>query len=152
MKAIAAATFFALTVFVLPASAQVSGEAIYKQRCAACHDSGSPRVPPRAELQKFSASRILRAMDFGVMNNIATKLRQDEREAVATYLGVPGGSDLLGGRTAGWPAGVQGIECGPGQGLARDHRKEACAGRRQGLGRPRWQAAAAGTLNPLLLS
>jgi len=29
-------------------------------------------------------------MDFGVMNNIASKLRQEEREAVAAYLGVPG--------------------------------------------------------------
>jgi polyvinyl alcohol dehydrogenase (cytochrome) len=31
-------------------------------------------------------------MDFGLMNNIASKLRQEEREAVAVYLGVAGGN------------------------------------------------------------
>jgi polyvinyl alcohol dehydrogenase (cytochrome) len=31
-------------------------------------------------------------MDFGAMNNVASKLRQDEREAVASFLGVPGGN------------------------------------------------------------
>jgi polyvinyl alcohol dehydrogenase (cytochrome) len=74
------------------AAAPVSGEAVYKQRCASCHDSGSPRVPPRDELKKLSVPRILRAMDFGLMNNIATKLNQEEREAVAAYLGIPGGT------------------------------------------------------------
>ena len=74
----------------LLAGAPVSGEEVYKQRCAQCHDSGNPRVPPRSELNKFSVARILRAMDFGVMNNIATRLRQEEREAVAAYLGIPG--------------------------------------------------------------
>src|SRR5262245_53154937 len=84
---------FALGIFAPALSAAaVSGEAVYKQRCAACHDSGSPRVPPREELKKFSVARILRAMDFGVMNNVATKLRQDEREAVANFLGIAGGN------------------------------------------------------------
>src|SRR5262247_2984754 len=90
MRFILAITF-AVTLFV-PAlfAAPVSGEAVYQQRCAACHDSGNTRVPSRDELKKLSIPRILRAMDFGVMNNIATKLRQEEREAVAAYLGVPG--------------------------------------------------------------
>src|SRR5712692_414799 len=82
---------FALSMFVPAATAAaVSGEAVYKQRCAACHDSGSGRVPPRDELKKLSVTQILRTLDFGVMNNISTKLRQEEREAVAAYLGVPG--------------------------------------------------------------
>src|SRR5256885_8880003 len=87
------ATILGLSIFApaLPA-ATVSGEAVYRQRCAACHDSGSGRVPPRDELKKLSATRILRAMDFGVMNNVASKLRQEERESVATYLGVAGGN------------------------------------------------------------
>jgi polyvinyl alcohol dehydrogenase (cytochrome) len=87
----AIAVIFAVSLF-LPrlSAAPVSGEAVYQQRCAGCHDSGSQRVPPREELKKFSVARILRTMDFGVMNNIASKLRQEEREAVAAYLGVPG--------------------------------------------------------------
>src|SRR6516165_7685043 len=71
-------------------AAAASGEAVYKQRCASCHDSGSPRVPARDELKKMPVARILRALEFGLMNNIAAKLRQEEREAVAAYLGVPG--------------------------------------------------------------
>ena len=82
---------FVLGIFIrLLSAAPVSGEAVYKQRCAGCHDSGSGRVPPRDELKKLRVAQILRTLDFGVMNNIATKLRQEEREAVAGYLGIPG--------------------------------------------------------------
>src|SRR6516225_687859 len=71
-------------------AATVSGEAVYKQRCASCHDSGSPRVPARDELKKMPATRILRALEFGLMNNVAAKMRQEDREVVAAYLGVAG--------------------------------------------------------------
>src|SRR2546427_8244194 len=82
---------FTLNMFVSAlCAATISGEAVYKQRCAACLDSSSGRVPPRDELKKLTVTYILRALDFGVMNKIATKLRQDEREAVAAYLGIPG--------------------------------------------------------------
>src|ERR1700681_2175272 len=70
-----------------PSAQSVSGEAVYRQRCAGCHDLVSPRIPQRAALQKMPASRILRALDFGVMMNIAYPLRRDEREAVAMLLG-----------------------------------------------------------------
>jgi len=72
-------------------AAPISGETVYRLRCAACHDSGSVRVPPRDELKKMPVSRIMRAMDFGLMFNVATRLKQEEKEAVAAYLGVPGG-------------------------------------------------------------
>src|ERR1700682_5410763 len=75
-----------------PAAQTASGEEVYRQRCAGCHDLVSPRIPPRAALQKLPASRILRALDFGVMMNIAYPLRRDEREAVAMVLG-SGASD-----------------------------------------------------------
>src|ERR1700722_18177269 len=67
-----------------------SGEAIYKQRCAACHDQAGSRIPPREALQKMPALRILRAMNAGAMMTVAYPLRREEREAVATYLGTPG--------------------------------------------------------------
>ena len=41
-------------------AAPASGEAVYKQRCAGCHDSGSGRVPPRDELKKLRVAQILR--------------------------------------------------------------------------------------------
>jgi polyvinyl alcohol dehydrogenase (cytochrome) len=67
-----------------------SGEAIYQQRCSACHDQPGSRVPPRASLQKMPALRILRTMNSGAMMTVAYQLRREEREAVARYLGTPG--------------------------------------------------------------
>jgi len=90
MRAVIAMTVALGVLAPALAAAQVSGEAVYQQRCAACHDSGNPRVPPRDALRKLTVTRILRALDFGEMSNVASKLRQDEREAVASFLGVPG--------------------------------------------------------------
>src|ERR1700730_4310285 len=74
-------------------SAPVSGEAVYRQRCASCHDSGDPRVPAREALRKLSVTRIRTSMDFGTMGTVATTLRRDERDAVAAYLGVAGSNE-----------------------------------------------------------
>jgi len=68
---------------------QVSGETIYRERCASCHELADPRIPPREALQKMPAARILKTLDFGAMMSIAYPLRRTEREAVAGYLGVP---------------------------------------------------------------
>src|SRR6202521_707833 len=67
-----------------------SGEAVYKARCAGCHNQTSPRIPPRDALRQMPASRILRALDFGAMMTVAYPLVRDEREAVAAYLGTAG--------------------------------------------------------------
>ena len=75
----------------LTIAAPISGEAVYQKRCAACHDSTSLRVPPRDVLEKLPVSRIVRALDFGVMMNVASPMTRDEREAVATFLGAAGG-------------------------------------------------------------
>jgi polyvinyl alcohol dehydrogenase (cytochrome) len=75
-------------VSALPCAAAVSGEAVYKRRCASCHDSNMERTPPRAALQQLSVARILRVLDFGVMINVGYLLNREEREAVANYLGV----------------------------------------------------------------
>ena len=73
-------------------AAAVSGEAVYQQRCARCHDSGNARVPSRDALKKLPVVRIRRSMDFGIMGNVSSPLRHDEREAVAAYLGAAGGA------------------------------------------------------------
>jgi polyvinyl alcohol dehydrogenase (cytochrome) len=83
----------AVSGLVAASRAQVagpSGEQVYRTRCASCHDQVSPRIPPREALQKMSALRILRALDFGAMMTVAYPLSRDERQAVAAYLGVPG--------------------------------------------------------------
>ncbi len=82
-------TITLLTVFAAaPASAVVSGEAVYEKRCAGCHDSGREGTPPRDALKQLSVARILRTLDFGVMINIAYVLNREERQAVASFLGV----------------------------------------------------------------
>ena len=66
---------------------EVSGEEVYREYCASCHDHPGPRIPPRSALQALSAARILRTLDGGVMMRIAYGLQRNQREAVANYLG-----------------------------------------------------------------
>jgi polyvinyl alcohol dehydrogenase (cytochrome) len=63
------------------------GEQAYQRSCAACHDNGVARSPPRDALAKLSPQRILRTMDFGLMMSAAYPLSRDERNAVAQFLG-----------------------------------------------------------------
>ena len=56
------------------ARAQPSGEAIYRERCAGCHDLTTQRIPPKSALQKIPATKILRVLDFGVMMSVAYPL------------------------------------------------------------------------------
>src|ERR1700731_3383813 len=73
---------------VCATAANPSGEEVYKAHCAACHDQDTPRIPPRDALRKLPATRILKTLDFSLMMNIAYTLKRDEREAVASFLGV----------------------------------------------------------------
>lgn len=75
-------------VAALPSVAAVSGEAVYQRRCASCHDAANETAPPRDALKQLSVARILRTLDFGVMVNVANLLDREEREAVASFLGV----------------------------------------------------------------
>jgi len=80
----------AVSILAVCAAAAPSGEEVYKAHCAACHDQNTPRIPPRDALRKLPATRILKTLDFGLMMNIAYTLKRDEREAVASFLGVAG--------------------------------------------------------------
>jgi len=83
----------AFTVLVQPLpAAPLSGETVFQQRCASCHDSGDPRIPRRDELKKLTVTTITRTLDFGLMASIASPMRRDERDAVAAFLGMPGGN------------------------------------------------------------
>jgi polyvinyl alcohol dehydrogenase (cytochrome) len=74
------------------AAAAPSGEAVFQQRCASCHDSGDARIPPRDSLKKLTVTTITRTLDFGLMASIASPMRRDERDAVAAFLGIAGGN------------------------------------------------------------
>jgi polyvinyl alcohol dehydrogenase (cytochrome) len=89
------AVWFVLAPAVPAASAQattpISGAEVYQKRCAVCHDQSGNRAPSRDALRKIPAVRILGTLDFGLMMGIAYPLKREEREAVANYLGLPGG-------------------------------------------------------------
>jgi polyvinyl alcohol dehydrogenase (cytochrome) len=73
-------------------AASVSGEAVYRKRCAGCHDSPDSRAPSRDALKTRSVLSIQRTLDFGIMANVASPMRRGERDAVATWLGIAGGA------------------------------------------------------------
>ena len=64
-----------------------SGEEVFKQRCAGCHEQNNPRIPRVDALRTMPAARILRTLNWGVMGNVAYTMTIAEREAVASYLG-----------------------------------------------------------------
>jgi polyvinyl alcohol dehydrogenase (cytochrome) len=64
-----------------------SGEEVFKQRCAGCHEQNNPRIPRVEALHRIPAARILRTLNWGVMGNVAYTMSIAQREAVASYLG-----------------------------------------------------------------
>jgi polyvinyl alcohol dehydrogenase (cytochrome) len=63
------------------------GAEVYQKRCAVCHDQAGSRAPSKNALEKLSAARILRTLDFGLMMAVAYPMNRADREAVAKYLG-----------------------------------------------------------------
>jgi polyvinyl alcohol dehydrogenase (cytochrome) len=76
-----------ISVATWSVAAEPSGEALYQKRCSGCHEQTNPRIPHRTALQAMPAERILRALNAGAMMAVAFPLSQDERFAVASYLG-----------------------------------------------------------------
>src|SRR5512142_1261108 len=76
------AAIFGAWVFAAP-----SGEEVFKQRCAGCHEANHPGIPRVEVLHRIPAARILRTLNWGVMGNVAYTMTIAEREAVASYLG-----------------------------------------------------------------
>lgn len=62
------------------------GAAIYAQRCAACHENPTDRVPPRYLFTVRSTDSVIRAMADGPMQQQAAGLKPEEMAAVATFL------------------------------------------------------------------
>lgn len=64
----------------------LDGQAIYRQRCAMCHDHPQGNIPPRALIASRSRARIIEALTHGVMRANAAGLSAQEIEAVAGAL------------------------------------------------------------------
>jgi polyvinyl alcohol dehydrogenase (cytochrome) len=76
------------------ASAQApSGEAVYKQHCAACHEGSIPRMPTREALRGLTPEHVDTALSSFSMRRQAAALSPAERRAVAAFVtGRPAGS------------------------------------------------------------
>src|SRR6185437_7112363 len=75
----------ALLLVAVAANAQ-NGETVYNERCASCHNSATPRVPPESALRSMNLMRVLAALQTGVMKTVGDTLTPQERYAVALYL------------------------------------------------------------------
>jgi polyvinyl alcohol dehydrogenase (cytochrome) len=80
---------FALTMPVLFAQ---DGAAIYKERCAQCHDMPAARVPSLATIKALSGEAIYIALSSGVMKSRAEGLSTPEIFALIGYIAPTGGS------------------------------------------------------------
>src|SRR5947209_14423114 len=68
-------------------AADPDGEALFKQRCATCHDGApQPRMPLRTELSARTPEAIYRAMFEGAMKPQADGLSEAEGRAIATFV------------------------------------------------------------------
>ncbi len=82
---------FALTLTALlsthGATAAEDGAAVYKEHCAACHDTGVARAADRATLAKLPADQIRMALTQGSMFNVGKDLSPAQMDALVLFLG-----------------------------------------------------------------
>ena len=82
-------------LFVAPsARAQApSGEVVYKQHCAACHEGSIPRMPTREALRGMTPEHVETSLSSFTMRRQGAALSAAERRAVAAFVtGRPAGS------------------------------------------------------------
>lgn len=78
---------FLATLAVSAFAAAPDGEALYKARCAGCHDGKpQPRMPEHAELAAKAPEFVLSAMASGAMAMQAVGLSDDEERAITRYI------------------------------------------------------------------
>ncbi|HEX4169589.1 MAG TPA: PQQ-binding-like beta-propeller repeat protein [Bryobacteraceae bacterium] len=68
------------------------GAAIYKERCASCHDTPAPRVPSLNTIKEKSGEAIYLSLTRGVMQTQAAGLSSAQIIALITYIAPTGGA------------------------------------------------------------
>lgn len=94
MSALLAALALPVLAAPAPAPAAGSGEAIYQQRCAVCHEGNVPKAPRREALGKMSAELLWFAITRGDMTERAAGLSAVEKSALIDYLAPEGSSEI----------------------------------------------------------
>jgi|SRR5580704_12687011 polyvinyl alcohol dehydrogenase (cytochrome) len=81
-----------LLAVILPILSAQDGAAIYKERCAKCHDMPAARVPSLATIKAMSGEAIYVALTNGLMKTQAEGLSTPELFALIGYIGPTGGT------------------------------------------------------------
>jgi polyvinyl alcohol dehydrogenase (cytochrome) len=69
-----------------PAPDKAKGQAIFEERCKACHEPAVDRAPPREELAAKTPDAIVAALTTGPMVPVAEGLTPEDKQAVAAFL------------------------------------------------------------------
>src|SRR5205085_8337004 len=64
----------------------VSGEPIFKQRCAGCHDPAVDRAPTKAQLEARSPEEVYDALTIGAMKPMAAGLTDAQLYGITRFL------------------------------------------------------------------
>jgi polyvinyl alcohol dehydrogenase (cytochrome) len=81
-----------LLAVILPALSAQDGTAIYKERCAKCHDMPAARVPSLATVKAMSGEAIYIALTNGLMKTQAEGLSTPELFALIGFIAPTGGT------------------------------------------------------------
>jgi polyvinyl alcohol dehydrogenase (cytochrome) len=85
---------FALIILLLSTRVLFAqeGAAIYKERCASCHDAPDGRVPPLSAIKAMSGEAIYAALTMGAMRTQAQGLSAAQLFALVGYIAPTGGA------------------------------------------------------------
>jgi polyvinyl alcohol dehydrogenase (cytochrome) len=87
--------YVCLFILTLPALFAEDGTAIYKERCASCHDMPAARVPSLATIKAMSGEAIYVALTSGVMKSRAEGLSTPQIFALLGYIAPTGGAQAV---------------------------------------------------------
>jgi polyvinyl alcohol dehydrogenase (cytochrome) len=92
--------YVCLFALMLPVLHAQDGAAIYKERCASCHDTPQERVPSLTTIKAMSGEAIYIALSSGVMKSRAEGLSTADIFALIGYIAPTGGSHAAAAITA----------------------------------------------------
>ena len=84
--------YVCLLAVMLPVLSAQDGAAIYKERCASCHDKPEGRVPTFAAIKAMSGEALYVTLTTGVMKTRAEGLTTPQIFALLGYIGPTGGA------------------------------------------------------------
>lgn len=73
-------------VCLSPLLAAPDAEALYKERCAACHDNATDRIPPRSVLAGYRPEIVIRSLTTGTMREHGKGMSDEDKQAMARFV------------------------------------------------------------------